>query len=117
MGFSPSPYLAVRHLALAEEVIRGDRIEINNPFGYDKVILNLLYSESFDASMLWIYKYNSKVERLAGDLVSFIDNMWISGYSIEYCWQCARRIALILQYLGIQEAARKRTLPSLLADA
>jgi len=50
-------------------------------------------------------------------MVSFIDDMWISGYSIEYCWQCTRRIASILQYLGIQEAARKRTSPSLLADA
>ena len=60
-------------------------METSNPFGYNKVILNLPCSESFNASMLWVYKWNSKVERLAKGLVSFVDDMQISGYSIEYC--------------------------------
>jgi len=61
-------------------------METRNLFGYNKVILNLPYSESFDTFMLWVYKWNNKVERLAEDLVSFINNMWILGYSIEHCW-------------------------------
>ena len=43
--------------------------------------------------------------------------MRVAGFSLENCWQCGRRLASVLQRLGIQEAARKRKPPSLDADA
>jgi len=51
MGFKPSPYLAVRHLAIAEELARGDKADKSNPFKYDQVILNLPCSSEFNPSM------------------------------------------------------------------
>ena len=117
MGFRPSPYLAIRHLAISEEFVRGDRLNPLNPFKFDRVILNLPCSSEFDPTMPWIYKWNSEAQRMSGDLVSFVDDLRVTGYSIEHCWQCARYASSIIQWRGIQEAARKRTAPTLLADA
>ena len=62
-------------------------------------------------------KWNEHVNSLAGDLVTFVDDMRVMGYSIENCWQCGRKLSATLQFLGIQEAARKRTSPTLNANA
>jgi len=116
MGFRPSPYLAVRFLALAVEMAIGNPHDDANPFYWSEIVLNLPCSDDFDPSMPWIYKWNDIVKAIAGDLISFVDDFRITGYSVENCWQCGRRLASRLQHLGIQEAARKRTPPSLLAD-
>ena len=50
-------------------------------------------------------------------MVSFMDDIRVMGHSIKNCWQCSRRLASIIQYLGNQDAARKRTPPSLNAGA
>ena len=113
MGFKPSPYLAVRYLSLAVEVAIGDPQDVNNPFHWDQIKLNLPSSETFDPSRPWVYKWNNQVQAIAGDLVSFMDDFRFTGYSVENCWQCARRVSSRLQFLGMQEAARKRQPPSL----
>jgi hypothetical protein len=48
MGSRPSPYNAVSLYYLAEEFVRGNHLDKTNPFYWDKVILNLPGSESFD---------------------------------------------------------------------
>ena len=97
MGFKPSPYLTIRYLAIVEEFAQGDRLNPVNPFKFDRVILNLLCSSKFDPTMPWIYKWNSEAQRMAGDLVSFVDDLRVAGYSIEHCWQCARCASSIIQ--------------------
>ena len=62
MGFTPSPYLAVRHLALKVEYAQGDPREVTNLFYYSEVKLNLLCSDGFDPSLPWIYKWNGEVD-------------------------------------------------------
>jgi len=116
-GFTSSPHGAVRFLSIAEEQARGDHLSPNNPFYWDRVILNLPCSDKFDPSMPWIYKWDSNVKKIAGDFVIFVDDMRVTGHSMENCWQCGRRLSSYIQRLGIQEAARKRKPPSLNADA
>ena len=116
-GFKPSPHGAVRFLSIAEELARGDPLDVKNPFFWDSIRMNLPCSSDFDPTAPWICKWNSKLNRIAGDFVVFVDDMRVCGSSVENCWQCGRRLSSVLQSLGIQEAARKRKPPSLDAEA
>jgi hypothetical protein len=108
----PSPYLAVQYLYLALEFAMGNRRCPKNPLRWDRVILNLPRDPKFDPSQPTVMKWNEMVERIAGDIVGFVDDLRLSGFSIENAWAVARFILSRLQYLGIQDAARKRRPPS-----
>ena len=103
-------------MAIAEEQARGDRLDNSNPFFWDKLVLNLPCSDTFDPTMPWAYKLNLNYQKIAGAFVLFVDDMRVTGFTQENCWQCGRRLSSVLQMLGIQEAARKRKPPSLDAD-
>jgi hypothetical protein len=62
-------------------------------------------------------KLDFSVDRLAGDLVAFVDNLRALGATKEHAWQVAMQISNLLQYLGIQNAARKMRPPTLLPGA
>jgi hypothetical protein len=108
MGMKPSPYNSVRYFYWGEEFARGNPIAKNNALRYDRVILNLPGMEDFEPAKPNVMKWNDEVDRLAGDLVTFVDDVRTSGYDRENAWQVARQIMSRLQYLGIQDAARKR---------
>jgi hypothetical protein len=112
MGMRPSPYNAVRYFYWGEELARGNPKDLSNPFAYSEVVLNLPGMTSYDPTMPHVYKWNSRVKRVAGEMVTFIDDSRGCGYSKENTWQIMRRIASVLQYLGIQDAPRKRRPPS-----
>jgi hypothetical protein len=46
--------------------------------------------------------------RIAADFASFVDDVRQTGPSKKECWQAARRVGSMLNYLGIQDASRKR---------
>jgi hypothetical protein len=108
MGMKPSPYNSVRYFYWAEEFARGNPLGESNALRYDRVILNLPGMELFDPSMPSVMKWNDLVDRLAGDILTFVDDLRAAGYDRENGWQVARQIAARLQFLGIQDAARKR---------
>ena len=108
MGLRPSPEWACRFYYLAEEFIRGDESDRDNPLFWDQVKLNLIGNEGYNASLPNVMKWNSIVGRIAGDIKAYVDDLRAIGWSLEHAWQIARRIASRLQYLGIQDAARKR---------
>ncbi len=112
MGLKPSPFNSVRYYYWAEEFARGDQTLVSNPMRWDKVCLNLPGSDSYVSNLPYVYKWNSQVGRIAGDVITYVDNLWASGYSLENSWQVSRQIASRFQYLGIQDAARKRRPPS-----
>ena len=112
MGMKPSPYNAVRYYYWAEEMARGDPKDPKNPLHYTEVRLNLPGMPNYDPTHPHVYKWNGAVERVAGDVVTFVDDTRVCGYSKENAWQVVRRVASILQYLGIQDAPRKRRPPS-----
>lgn len=112
MGMKSSPYNAVQYFYLAEEFARGDPTASDNALRFDCVILNLPGMEEFDPSLPNVMKWNSRVQRIAGDGVTFVDDLRATGYDKENSWQVARQIAARLQYLGIQDAPRKKHPPS-----
>ena len=75
---------------------------------WDKVILNLIGNSNFDPAYPNVYKWDSHSNRIAGDLIAFIDDLRAVGYSLEHAWTIARWVASKLEFLGIQDAARKR---------
>ena len=117
MGYTASPHNAVRHLEIGMEFVMGDPLELGNAFYWDKLVLNLPCTDSFNPGMPWIYKLDSRVGRIACDQVKFMDDFRSTGYSVESCWQAGRQVASRLQFLGMQDAARKKKPPSLDAQA
>jgi hypothetical protein len=118
MGFGPSPYTSIRQNLLGEEVVRGDRHDPTNIFRWDRVRLNLPGSDKFDPCIPWVSKVvmcesadGHRCERIACDYVTFVDDVRAAGYSLEATWQAMRRIASMVNYLGIQDAPRKRRSP------
>jgi len=108
MGLRPSPEWACRFYYLAEEFIRGDENDPDNPLFWDQVKLNLIGNVGYNASLPNVMKWNSLVGRIAGDIKAYVDDLRAIGWSLEHAWKIARMIASRLQYLGIQDAARKR---------
>ena len=112
MGMKPSPYLAVRYYYWAEELARGNPSTPTNPMHYSRVILNLPGMPSYDPTLPHVMKWNDEVGLIAGDFITFVDDTRVCGHSKENAWQVCRRITSVEQYLGIQDAPRKRRPPS-----
>jgi hypothetical protein len=112
MGCKPSPYIAVRYLYLSDEFCRGDRLAVNNPMRWDTVRLNLPCSAGFDPRLPRVMKWCHNFDRIAGDVIAFMDDERGSGHSLENAWQVHRQYVAKQQYLGIQDAPRKTRPPS-----
>ena len=108
MGLRPSPEWSCRFYYLAEEFVRGDERSQKNPLFWDKLILNLIGSPDYNPSMPNVFKWNSIAQRIGGDIKAYVDDLRALGWSLEHAWRIARWVASRLQYLGIQDAARKR---------
>jgi hypothetical protein len=72
------------------------------------VRLNLPGDESFDPTFPKMMKWDDLFDRVAGDMVAFVDDCWTSGCSKEHAWAIARQVAPRLQCLGVQDAPRKQ---------
>lgn len=117
MGMRPSPYNAVRHYYWGEEFARGDPSRASNPMGYDRVRLNLPGMISYDPSSPKVMTWRNGTKggdsgNVAGDVVTFVDDVRILGYSKANCWKVYRQFASRIQYLGMQNAPRKFRPPS-----
>jgi hypothetical protein len=112
MGMRPSPYNAVRHYYWAEEFARGDPAKDGNPLAFDQVILNLPGMVLYDPALPKVMKWHSKAQALAGDVITFVDDVRITGFSKENCRDVHRQIASRIQFLGMQDAPRKFRPPS-----
>ena len=110
MGYKPSPYGAIRIYYHAEEFIVGDIREPNNPFRFDTVILNMHGNDDFNPALRRVYKYDTLNKRSASDMKIYVDDLRTAGATRELAWQAARRATSRLQFLGIQDAPRKRRL-------
>ncbi len=53
MGLKSSPHGCVKMQSLGEEVVQGNSSLPDNPFYFDKVVLNLPGSMNYDPSGLW----------------------------------------------------------------
>jgi hypothetical protein len=57
------------------------------------------------------------VDGIAGDVKTYVDDKRPTGQSYQHCREVAHCTASTLSYLGMQDASRKRELPSLRAGA
>jgi hypothetical protein len=113
MGFKSSPYQAGQGMLHAEEQLRGDPSDISNPFFFDDLVFNLPGSPDYNPNKPWVYKFDSKAGRIAQDLFVYVDDGRTTGFTAESTWTCVRKVASFLNFLGIQDAPRKRCGPSL----
>ena len=111
MGLQSSPYVCTQSFGWCEDFIRGERGDPNNPLEWAKTVLNLPGSEDYDPTKPWVYRI-SKTGRLASFFGTYIDDIRTGGVSEKEAWRTSRRVASRVQYLGMQDAPRKRRAPS-----
>ena len=117
MGMRPSPYNAVRQYYWGEEFARGNPSDKSNPMGYDRIRLNLPGMPEYDPAFPKVMKWqdmdsDAATGHIAGDVVTFIDDVRITGWSKENCHAVRRQFASRIQFLGMQDAPRKFRPPS-----
>lgn len=112
MGFKPSPYYSIQGILFAEELIRGEPSDKNNVFQWDEIVLSLPGRQEYDLSKPWVYKIRSSDKRIAADFIIYVDDVRSAGNNQEEARLVARRIGSLMNWLGIQDAARKRWGPS-----
>lgn len=111
MGFRFSPYQTVQGMLFAEEVIRGDPADTSNVLAWDIIVLNLPGDPIYDPSKCWVFK--ARVDgRLACDFLIYVDDCRTIGGDLEEARSVSRRVASVLNFLGLQDAPRKRRDPS-----
>ena len=108
MGLRPSPYICTQTFGWAEDVIRGDRRDPSNPLAWDTVVLNLPGDKDYNPELPWVYRYNSVTKQMANFFGTYIDDIRTGGPSEEDCHATSRRVASIINHLGMQDAPRKR---------
>jgi hypothetical protein len=108
MGLKPSPYQAVQAMMVAEEAIRGDPKDPQNPYRWDVVRMNLPGQIDYDPTMPWVSKIRFGDNCIACDVVIFVDDLRVSGPTKDEAWGASQRAAAVLNHLGIQDAPRKR---------
>lgn len=112
MGSKPSATNAVRFYDWGEEFAMGNLRDVTNPFGFDAIILNLPGLDTYDTTKPKLMKWNSVKNGMAGDVVTFVDDVRMIGSSRERCRYVHRQFSSQMQYLGIQDAPRKLRPPS-----
>jgi hypothetical protein len=116
MGFKPSPYNTALSFGWAEEVIRGNPRDESSPFHWDHVLLNLPGSENFNPALPWLSK-----RRLDGlmacDFVTYCDDLRTLGATTALALAASARVASLSNYLGVQDAPRKRRFPDRIPGA
>jgi hypothetical protein len=93
MGMRPSPYNAVHYFYWAEEFSRGNPQDAMNDMRYDRVRLNLPGDKVFDPTLPWVMKWTATAGQMAGDVVTFVDDLRATGYDCENAWQVGRQVA------------------------
>jgi hypothetical protein len=79
MGMMPSPYICVKEALLADEVAKGDPNDLNNPFQWASVTLNLPGMTSYDPRQPWVYRMRLD-QQMAGDVATYVDDIrrWVA---------------------------------------
>ena len=111
MGFKPSPYISVKMTLIAEEVVRGDRHDVDNPFHWATTRVNLPGSTDYEVSKSWISKIRAD-GRVAADLFSYVEDERITAPDEDLARKAAHKLGSIQAYFGMQNALRKLRPPS-----
>jgi hypothetical protein len=110
MGFKPSPYNTALSFGWAEEIIRGNPRDRDLPFHWDHVDMNLPGSSAFNPCLPWVAKRRFDGE-LSSDMLTYCDDLRILGASWYRAVAAAHRCGSMVNFMGIQDASRKRRFP------
>lgn len=108
MGLKSSPYNCIRTFLWSEDFIRGDRKARDNPLRWDTVVTNLPGSEDYDPTKPWIYRFDEANQRIAASFCSYVDDIRTWAQGEDHCNLVTHTIAARINYLGQQDAPRKR---------
>jgi len=108
MGLRPSPEWSCKFYYLAEEFLRGNERSPNNPLRWDRIILNLIGQDDYIPSYPNVMKWNDLEDRQAGNIIAYVDDLRVIGWDLNHAWNIAHLVASRIQFLGIQDASRKR---------
>ena len=82
MSLRPSPYLSIQGVLRAKYIIPGDRKDETNAYQWDRLLLNLPFTENYIASLPRFRKV--RVDGgLASELVKYVDDARIVSCSVE----------------------------------
>ncbi len=102
---------------LGDEMAKGDSRDPKNLFAFDHVRLNLPGAEGYSPSLPWVSKVDLKTGKISADVKIYVDDKRVTAPSKALCDQATRRAASFLNYLGEQDACRKRVPASCRAGA
>jgi len=111
MGFRSSPYIAVKMFGWTLDMVRGNKNDLNNPFRWNRIRLNLPGSDGYNPMIPWVCKMWNNEE--ASDAKPYVDDIRVHGSTEEGTRKATRRTSSVTQYLGEQNADRKKRPPSL----
>lgn len=114
MGLKDSPYCSIQMAVVAKIASYGDKDDPRNPFLWKDAELNLPGQQpDYDPTYPWVYKRRCD-GNIASDVFVYVDDGRLTGFDEEQYWAASRRYSSVCAYIGIQDAARKRTTPSLM---
>ena len=108
MGMKDSPYRSIQMMLMAKVEAYGDRNQHDNPFGWDRVVLNLPADKHYDSTLPKVFKVRRDYH-IASEIYVYVDDARVTAWCKEECWRATCQFSRTLTRLGIQDASRKRT--------
>ena len=106
MGLRDSTYQSIQMMILAKEQAYRNRLDTNNPFQWEQVVLNLPFTWEYKPELPWVFKMRKDGD-IACEVYCYVDDGKIMARNRIECWQAASTFAKTLAYLGIQDAIRQ----------
>ena len=95
-----------------KQIAYGNHKDPNNPYHWEKVILNLPGDFAYDGTKPWVFKKH-RDGRLASETLVYVDDGRHMGADKLLCWKTTRRFCSHVGWLGMQDASQKQTKPTL----
>jgi hypothetical protein len=86
-------------------------LDKDNPLRWDVIKLNLPGAPDYSPTLPRVMKWDLNESRMAGEIVTYVDDCRATGATVEQTWVITRQVASRIQHRGMQDAGRKRTSP------
>ena len=106
MGITDLPYHACQAVTGAKCIAMEDRLESNNPFAWENVVMELPGTEEYDYQSTWVFKKRFD-GLLAVEFFIYVEKGWLIGPTENLCWEASIIWGSTCSWLGIQDASRK----------
>lgn len=112
MGLRDSPYRAIQMMTRLKREVYSNRRDRSDPFHYEHVLYNLPGTPSYRPDLPWVMKVRWD-GHLACEIFVYVDDGRATGHNRSICWRAICKFSSTCSRMGVQDAARKRTCPSL----